>query len=637
MEYRKEIDGLRAFAVLPVIFFHAGFDLFKGGFVGVDIFFVISGYLITTILIEDIDNKRFSIINFYERRIRRLLPALFTVLIITTIVAYFLFYPSDLKQFSKSSLSVLAFLSNVFFFKTYSDYFATEAELTPLLHTWSLAVEEQYYLLFPIFLILVWRFGRSRVFWLIALFSISSLLLSEWLWRNHPIANFYLAPTRAWELLFGSMTAFIALKRGVQGNNILAITGLTAIIFSIFFYDELTPFPSVYSLVPVIGVVLLILFADNKTWVARLLGSKVFVGIGLISYSAYLWHQPLISFYRKLFGINLDTVTACSLIIITFSLAFLSWRFIEKPFRDVNQFNRRNIFISALLACTLIGAINLFFVLTNGVEYRYNIPPKEHSWGYIKCHGGDNYENQFEECLGKGDSSGNGDIYLIGDSHAAQLTFALKAVAEMRNKEFFFINTGAGSDNYPFSFWKRDVSSDRLLDHLLTVAKEGDFFITSFHRGYLNKYRDSHLMLNVEIDLGKKASLFKKNFSSYSESIAKKGLNVYLIKDGPLLNDIDTSLEGCMYKYQKSKTPSCVISFEQDDYTRFRQKKVFNELASNYSFVETIDYLPLLYNEGFFSPISKEGTYLMLDRQHITEAVSLELVDFFHSSLKQLN
>ena len=233
MKYRAEIDGLRALAVVPVILFHAGFELFSGGFVGVDVFFVISGYLITTILIEDIENQRFSLVNFYERRARRILPALFFVMLVCIPFAWMWMLPSQMKDFSQSLVAVSLFASNVLFWRE-SGYFDAAAEEKPLLHTWSLAVEEQYYVLFPIFLFLAWRYGKNRVFWMIVVMASISLLLSEWGWRNKATANFYLAPTRAWELFAGSIAAFIVQKNGVQKNNFLALLGLAAIIFSIF-------------------------------------------------------------------------------------------------------------------------------------------------------------------------------------------------------------------------------------------------------------------------------------------------------------------------------------------------------------------------------------------------------------------
>ena len=278
--------------------------------------------------------------------------------------------PSQMKDFSQSLIAVSFFASNILFWRE-SGYFDAAAEEKPLLHTWSLAVEEQYYVLFPIFLILVWRFGKNRVFWIIVVIAAISLLLSEWGWHNKATAaNFYLAPTRAWELFAGSIAAFVVQKRGVQKNNLLAMLGLAAIIFSIFAYDENTPFPGVYALVPVLGVVFLILFADKETLVARILSTKAFVGIGLISYSAYLWHQPLFAFVRiKLLSVPSELVmlTLCSTSIF---LAFLSWKFIEKPFRQRDSFTRTQIFSLSAFGVVIFVAFGLTGHLNNGIHDR---------------------------------------------------------------------------------------------------------------------------------------------------------------------------------------------------------------------------------------------------------------------------
>ena len=350
MIYRAEIDGLRALAVIPVILFHAGFELFGGGFVGVDVFFVISGYLITTILIEDIINKRFNIINFYERRARRILPALTVVSFISVIFAWILLPDSYLKRMGDATMGVSAFVSNIVFWLQ-TNYFSEAAELQPLMHTWSLAVEEQYYILFPIFLILTWRFGKKSVFWIIILMTVISFLISEWGWRNNARANFYLAPTRAWELFAGSIAAFIVQNRGIKSNNLIASIGLIAVFYSFLFYNSSTPFPSVYTLVPVVGVVLIVLYADSKTIVAKLLGNKTLVGIGLISYSAYLWHQPLFAFTRHAANqIHIGYELRFLLIFATFAMAYLSWKYIEKPFRNKSLISQNSIFVISLVS-----------------------------------------------------------------------------------------------------------------------------------------------------------------------------------------------------------------------------------------------------------------------------------------------
>ncbi len=368
MKYRPEIDGLRALAVLPVIFFHAGFKLFEAGFVGVDIFFVISGYLITTILIEDLDNERFSIINFYQRRARRILPALYFVILIVSIISTFLMNPQQLKDYGQSIISSVFFISNIYFYFK-ADYWSQSSEFLPLLHTWSLAVEEQFYLLFPIFLFIVWRFAKSKIFWILLIIAMMSLLLSELIWRQNSSANFYLTLTRIWELFIGSLLALIVKKKGVQSNNFFSILGLTFIFISIFFYEKSTPSPSLYTMLPVLGVFFFILYADKNTLAARLLSTKILVGLGLISYSAYLWHQPLFALTRiYISDINLNVFLKFFLILITFILAYLSYKLIEVRFRNKNIVSSRNILFISIIPFFVFAFYGYFLHKSNGIK-----------------------------------------------------------------------------------------------------------------------------------------------------------------------------------------------------------------------------------------------------------------------------
>jgi peptidoglycan/LPS O-acetylase OafA/YrhL len=634
LKYRAEIDGLRAIAVIPVILFHAGFELFSGGFIGVDIFFVISGYLITTILIEDIENNRFSIINFYERRVRRIIPALFFVSILTSIYAYRYLFPSALLEYSESLIYVIIFASNIFFWRV-SDYFSTEADLTPLLHTWSLAVEEQYYMLFPIFLFLTWRFGKNRVFWMIVMFTAISLALSEWGWRNKAVANFYLAPTRACELFAGSIAAFIVQKRGIQANNTLSLIGLAAIILAIFAYDGNIPLPSIYVLLPVVGVVLLILFAEKETLAAKLLSTKAFVGIGLISYSAYLWHQPLFAFTRLELGVQLPIQISFALVLTTISLAIFSWKYIEQPFRSKNFICRKSL----LYLSTLLGLLLLIFaslvLMTEGARYRFPNLPSKPSPSKIKCHESKSeYSHSLSECLGISGNGKSGDIFLIGDSHASQLTFALQSLANSRGVDFYTINTPE-QDDFPHSFLLKSVESDRLLEHVLDNADIGDIFVTSFHRGHFNNRWNIHIKMNIKIETSGKSQIFFNNMMRYLPRFEEKGLDVYLVKDGPMLSSNSaTMLELCMHKYMNGNREVCPISIDQDLHTRERQSVVFDQLADEFENVVSLDYLPVLYGDEIFSPISDDGAYLMFDQNHLTETASLLLFDFFDDSIK---
>lgn len=422
MKYRSEIDGLRALAVIPVILFHAGIEVFSGGFVGVDVFFVISGYLITTILIDEIESDRFSILGFYERRARRILPALFFVTLVCILFAWVLMNPFELKEFSQSVFSSSLFASNIYFyFKT--GYFDISSELKPLLHTWSLAVEEQYYIVFPVFLCLFWRFGKNRIFWIIVIFSAFSLMLSEWSSRNNPSANFYLASTRAWELCAGSISAFFVQKRGVQSNNFLSFFGLSVVIASMLLYDKNTPFPSVYALVPVVGVMLLIVFGDKKTFVARLLSAKLFVSVGLISYSAYLWHQPVLAFLRIFFLRELSFYEGAAAVILTMFLAYITCAFIENPFRKKDFIKSKGVFLFSVSGICLFSVFGLSGHLANGYPERNPEALRlAQNFGLNEvCSGASLIE---EKCK----TSDAPEVVLWGDSYAMHLAKSLAKV-----------------------------------------------------------------------------------------------------------------------------------------------------------------------------------------------------------------
>lgn len=364
LKYRREIDGLRAIAVLSVIFFHAGFKVFKAGYVGVDVFFVISGFLITTILLDELNHKSFSIVNFYERRARRILPALFFIMAVCVFLSWFILMPKDLVSFFQSLIAIPLFGSNFFFWKDV-DYFATASEVKPLIHTWSLAVEEQYYILFPYFLLLVWRFGKRFIF--IALFIIATISLTRaQIISSYLISeNFFLLPTRFWEISIGAMIAFYPTHRfsfHKLWNQFLSVLGVFLILYSIFNFGKNTPFPSVYALVPTIGTALTILFADENTIVGKALGHDLLVKIGLISYSAYLWHQPIFAFSRyAIKAPYLNSYVMLALSVMSLLLAWLSWRHIEAPLKNKEKFNRSFIFKFSISGSMLFIAVGLLF------------------------------------------------------------------------------------------------------------------------------------------------------------------------------------------------------------------------------------------------------------------------------------
>jgi len=429
--YRPEVDGLRALAVLPVIFYHAGFQAFRGGFVGVDVFFVISGYLITSIVASDCHAGKFSIGRFYERRARRILPALFVVIAACLPFAYAWMLPAQTQAFGRSMLATLDFVPNFYFWST-TQYFANTAEEIPLLHMWSLGVEEQFYLLFPLLIWLLWRFGLRTQFWATIVLALVSFGLSEWAWRHGKLSsNFFFPVTRAWELMLGALLALAWRVRPVHDHvplpwcSVLSTIGLILLLGATFAFDSFTPMPGIYALVPALGAVLVIGYARPGTWVHRTLAHPWLVGIGLISYSAYLWHQPLFAFTRVRMGEEPSALAHCALIVLTFVLAYLTWRFVEAPFRDSRQVSRRVLMRGAVVGAGLFIGVGLVSEGTQGFSYR--LPASDLALArFIDAAAQEDYENARFMALGRDFSdSATLKVAVVGDSYAEDLINAI--------------------------------------------------------------------------------------------------------------------------------------------------------------------------------------------------------------------
>ena len=436
MNYRAEIDGLRALAVLSVIFFHAGFTGFSGGFVGVDIFFVISGYVITTIIISELAEGTFSLLHFYERRARRILPALFFMLLACLPFAWMWLTPIELKSFGQSVVAVSNFSSNMLFWLE-SGYFDRASELKPLLHTWSLAVEAQYYIFFSVFLMLTWRLGVQWILSLLFLVFLASLIGAQGDNFNKSSAGFFLLYTRLWELLIGVFIAFyLKYNNFLQShlaNQLLSLGGFAMVMYAIVIFDKNTPFPSFYALIPTVGTGLLILSGVPKTIAHKVLNFSPLVGLGLISYSAYLWHQPILAFTRHRFVWPLSyeaLVVVCTMSLV---MAYLSWRYIEKPFRDKEKITRR-----VVIGCSVAGiwCFSLIGIAIQSEDYRLRSPNYLPTIVYSSL--GEKLIRKGEVCEEKngkvhapftycyfGDLSSDQSIILYGDSHASALQYAL--------------------------------------------------------------------------------------------------------------------------------------------------------------------------------------------------------------------
>lgn len=441
MTYRPEVDGIRTVAVLAVLFFHADFQGFTGGFVGVDVFFVISGYLITSVILREVSVNKFTFKNFYEKRIRRIFPALFFISFCCIPFALFLMTPLDLKYFFQSLFSSTIFGSNVLFWLHSGDYFDTASIWKPLHHTWSLAVEEQFYFFHPIFILLVSKYSKRFQKSIILIGIILSISFSLYFIEIDPQGNFYLLPFRTWELYAGAILAYLNFDRikSYFSNHLcdlFSIIGLILIFYSVATFDSLTPHPSLLTIFPVLGAVLIIVFSGKNGISGRILTNKSVVYIGLISYSLYLWHYPIFVFARYILVNDLTNSNYLFLIFTSILLSAFSYRYIEQPFRNKNNYNRRFIFKFFLLLSIFFLIIGYVGDSTNGFKNMFTnsknvnliLVQNTGMEDLDGCHG-----SEPENMCTMGDKTLSPTWALIGDSHAGSLSSELSRKLSKNN------------------------------------------------------------------------------------------------------------------------------------------------------------------------------------------------------------
>ena len=432
MVYRADIDGIRALAVLSVIFYHLKLDFLPGGFVGVDVFFVISGYLITGIISAEIRGNNFSVVKFYERRCRRIFPALVVVTVATTVAALYFLMPGTLKDFGQSLTALGLFSTNLWFF-TENGYFDGPSELKPLLHTWSLSVEEQFYIVFPLLLLALYNCLKRATTLVVALLLVTSFFICVLYTQSNPSLAFYMPHTRAWELLAGSVLALSAPRINDRLlASLLGICGLLLLGFSFVWIDVEMGFPGWVAALPVVATVMLILAGsspENKSVSSRLLSLSPVVHIGKLSYSLYLIHWPLVVFAEYFLLRKLDPGESAIYLLVCLILAQLSYVLIENPIRRKTVFSRNGIFIFTLLFLLFCLGLGAFFHVAKGLPGRFS--PEVVSISAVQ-------KNPWRgDCLSKTAADVTNDDYcilgnidnvqfaLIGDSHADALVPAI--------------------------------------------------------------------------------------------------------------------------------------------------------------------------------------------------------------------
>ena len=419
VNYRAEIDGLRAIAVFSVIIYHARDSFLPGGFLGVDIFFVISGYLITSLILKELKlTNNFSFSNFYERRVRRIIPALLAVMIFSTSIAYITLLPISFNDFSKSLISSIFSVSNFYFHYTDNLYAAESSLLKPLMHTWSLSVEEQFYIFFPITIFLIYKFSRKNVFSAIIFGIVVSLIFAQYYSSRDTSINFYLLPSRGFELLLGALLAKLEIDKGTQIRNsnlllskILPFTGLLLIFCSLFIFNNQMLLPSLYSLVPIVGTMLIIWFSHKDEIITKILSNRVLVFFGLTSYSLYLFHYPIFAFSRYLNLLDGDLFKRILLIGCLLSISTLSYFLIEKPFRNKKFISLSKLWITLITTIICLILFNIYVIYKDGFKERLHKILQE------KLH--------HAEKINYNTNGNKGNVVLIGDSHIEAIEYHL--------------------------------------------------------------------------------------------------------------------------------------------------------------------------------------------------------------------
>jgi len=652
--YRKDIDGLRAIAVLMVVFYHAEFSYISAGFIGVDVFFVISGYLITTVLLRDITSYKFTFSQFYLRRLRRIMPAFIFVAVITTIGATVLLLPNALIKYSESLLAAFLSISNLYFWKNSGQgYFSPNTDKFPLLHSWSLSVEEQYYLLWPLFVVIAYKyFEKNRLGLVIVLLTVMGLLLSEWLAIIKPRSAYFLLPTRAFELMMGGGVAYYysslpTLNRYV--NHFLSFVGILFVLGTGFFLTDESTFPGLNALIPCLGACILIYTGrdrDNIGIVNKIISIRPLVFVGLISYSLYLWHWPVFAFLNVM-SISLASNEKWIIIFILIGLAYITWLIIEQPFRHKYKFSFIKTLIFYVIFPVVVCIAYVFFIynssgyrnrfsseVTSMIEALYSRSENRNN----KCHN-IKLENQINSrCSFRGAKKSKIDILLLGDSHADALSGMLGVLFKDSNLNGYIATANVhiylpGIKRYASghaetvheykSFLLRgekitDLINSELKFKFIVLAGRWPVYITGANeRGKENKKNFlQDIDLKDELSVANSAINFERGMNQAISVIIKTGAIPVIVESVAEfeINKNDCSIRSKIW----ASNQNCSIDFEK---VLNRQKKIteiFLNLKKKYPSIIFIDPKKIMCNESLCYS-SLNGTPLYNDSQHLND------------------
>jgi peptidoglycan/LPS O-acetylase OafA/YrhL len=634
MPYRPDIDGLRAIAVIGVLFFHADLGV-SGGYVGVDVFFVISGFLITGLIIKELREKRFSVLGFWERRARRIVPALFVVTLSALLLGYVFLLPAEYEMLGNSVLWLSLISSNLFFWKNTNSYFGGSAEEMPLLHTWSLSLEEQFYLIVPFVLLFLFRAGKSRsIFWIICSFVLLSCCLSIYGMKNYGSATFYLLPTRAWELGAGSLVAFAVPIRSVRIRSMMQWLGMACILIPFFTYDKITLFPGISAIPPVAGTAFLIWAGmgevpkANLLQIQRVLSMKVLVWIGLLSYSLYLWHWPLLAFNEYLVIWKDSVPVKISILLIALLLSWISWKFVEQPVRSRRMFgSRRSVLIFSSMAFSLLLICSSSLISKEGMTGRYTEDFLNHTDRGLSKDSFFDYgkaSKEFPENKSSLGIEGEEPIFFLwGDSHGMALARAIDAAA----KELSVTGESAvKTSTLPVLGWV--TSKESQINYNESVLK--------YLEGKEQRESISHVILAGRWWLASNQSYenessFETSLISTIDKIKGLGYSVSLFRQVPQWTDhwqtpssFPFQLEKLSWEYKEM-----TLSEEELEKRFAQQNQIFSNIEK-VSGVQIIDPLPLLKGADGFYHIRDEGGWIYYDDDHLSGYGAMKLKSLFN-------
>ena len=556
--YRPEIDGLRTLAVLLVMLFHAKLEIFSGGFIGVDVFFVISGFLITSIIYKENINNNFSYLSFYERRIRRIFPMIFFILFITSIISFFIYSPSQFKDFAQSVVSTISYSSNIYFYNKIG-YFSGNLNNSPLIHTWSLAVEEQFYLFFPVILTFFYKYKEKQLKLIIIILIVLSFS-SIFIFKSSGEFNFFMATSRVWELLIGSYLAvnrknlFSTVPLSRNKYDFFSILGIVMIFWSAIYFDYSTFHPGPLTFIPVIGTALVIKYANRNNIVGIILSNKIVVYLGLVSYSAYLIHQPLFVFTAQIFNMELPFYVYLLLIVITFILSHFAYKFVESPFRNKKLITRNMVFKGSFIISLIFLSFGLYGHFSNGIQNRFSnrqikifneieISPLRN---YCHTEGVD-YLKPSESC---NPSSFTPSWAVLGDSHGVEISYMLNDLLKSYNKSSIQLTFsgcppafGFDSNNPGCSDWNTDavnyLINNKNIQNVVLVYRHSYYLKgenkTTFPETELSPLDFINSLDNLS-DL-KKKDLYFEGLNNIIDKLISNNKTVYLVYPIPEIID----------------------------------------------------------------------------------------------------